>query len=164
MPLGAIEDIGRLVDQMRGASDDQTLAEDGRRALYGFGLAKPFKWLAAWAPFHIPMIDSYVAAALIEMESDDAAANAQILLTRFRDSLLQHRRTIEHLSEWLSQRLDGLQISPVRVLDSLLWIDWWACCRPKGDFTAWIKPEYRQRDHYELTPAGEDVLKKLRSS
>ena len=163
LTVETIADVGNLVDQMRGNIDDGALGEDGRRPLYGFGLAKPFKWFAAWAPAHIPMIDSKVAAALTDIDRATAAPDATVLLTRFRELLLSHQRILERLSVWLARQLDNLPIPPVRVLDSLLWLDWWGCCGPEKYFSNWINPDENRRDHYALTPAGEHELNNLES-
>jgi hypothetical protein len=79
--------LGKLVDRMIGPDDHGIVTEDGRRALHGIGRAKAFKWLTAWAPDYVPMIDSYVASALIDMEPANRSIGAEQLLIRFQKLL-----------------------------------------------------------------------------
>jgi hypothetical protein len=98
--------------------------------------AKASKWLAAWAPAHVPMIDRWVNEALTGGRR--ASANLLIELSRFRAILLEHREVLEELGRWLAARVGVRTIPAVRVLDSLIWFDWWACEAYAADFEAWI--------------------------
>ena len=90
----AVREVGTLVDQMMVEQDD-----NGRRTLHGIGPAKVFKWLSAWAPAHIPMIDRYVAGALIDMEPGLRSPGAGELLSRFQ-KLLRKRALPAFLPVW----------------------------------------------------------------
>ena len=86
------------------------------------------------------------------------------LRLRFRELLRAHQPLLTHIGEWLGGRLSGhltRAVPPVRVLDSLLWCDWWACWQPEGDFRLWIIPDDRDRNEYALTDEGRRLERRL---
>lgn len=112
------------------------------------------------------MIDRYVAEALRNTEPGGGDVSAEVLLLRFQRLLKENEPHLIRLGDWLNRQLgDRLagSFSPVRVLDSLLWIDWWACWEKSGYFIKWIVPEDEGRQEYELTCDGKNELGNLPS-
>jgi hypothetical protein len=135
-PPEAVRQIAILADRM---------IQD-KKALRGIGLAKVYKWLAAWAPAHVPMFDSLVHHALTGYWPTYWRARSDVLLERFRSLLLEHIDVLNDLGRWLFSALDGsipAAITPIRVLDSLIWFDWGPY--PGRDFKAFFRP-YKKGD------------------
>jgi len=154
----AVRQLGNLIDEMMTEQDGK-----GQRVLSGIAHAKIFKWLSAWAPAHVPMIDSYVEQALTEMEPTSGPLGAGDILMRFRRLLKSNLMPLVELGEWLQEHLLSElpePLPPVRVLDSLLWCDWWAFWRD-GDFKKWVIPRDKNRTDYELTARGKALLARL---
>lgn len=120
-----------------GSSIDLMLAD---RALPDIRLAKVFKWLSAWAPHHIPMIDRWVLEALTN--DPKRPPKASVLLSRFQRLLVTHHDGLSGLATKLSRRT-STTVSPVRVLDSVIWFDWWACYTYCPIFRHWVIPSSR---------------------
>jgi hypothetical protein len=91
----------------------------------GVAVAKAFKWLATWAPDHVPMLDSLVWSALDHLRNPDGLPEA---VSRFRVLCVANTPRLTRLQVWLNGQLANrrsrAQVSLVRVLDSLIWLDW----------------------------------------
>lgn len=138
-----LEDVGAVIDGML----------DDRAGLHGVRRAKVFKWLAAWAPNHVPMIDRHARVALAGPPSKTVPTAT--LLRNFQTLLLTHREDLEHLVEIFNTQYlpDGCILTPVRALDSVLWFDWWACSFYARDFSRWVRP--RSRGSHAVTDDAE---------
>jgi len=105
----------------------------------GVGLAKMTKLLCQKRPALIPMLDSYVMGFLFKSEWPAVRPNTYAKagvegMKQFR-ALLLHGNNLaatkaisEEMNAWLADRVEDRtppHLSPVRVLDSLLWFDWW---------------------------------------
>jgi hypothetical protein len=126
--------------------------------VHGIGPATAFKWLAAWAPAHVPMLDSLVLKALVGGEPR-AARTPRKALPRFQELLRQHLADLTDLGRQLAALLSpALQppLPPVRVLDSLIWFDWWMSSRYyQGEFKVWLRsPRKKPVMDYEITEEG----------
>jgi hypothetical protein len=147
----ALKQIGNLIDRM---------IRDQENLKYFRG-AKVFKWLSAWACWHIPMIDNELHQALTGYKpsySDGQYEHASVLLSDYQQLLLRHFEQLEFLGRQLADDLDGLlpgPISPVRVLDSVLWFDWVGCYKPEFN-GKWLGP--RNEGEHEILEPGVNFL------
>lgn len=130
LPRKSIVLVGRLLDDMIWG-----------RELQGVRMAKITKWLAAWAPAHIPMIDKHVYQAMTGNQPLGRVPMADVL-TQFQKIVVANHADLSRLGKLLGSRLDVEEstISPVRVLDSLIWFDWWAIYQYAADFRRWVAP------------------------
>ena len=153
---GEIELLGNLIDRL--------LRKPGsnERVFPQIGEAKVYKWLAAWAPDHIPMMDRAVRDALTGMEPNSAGIQSAEMLRRFSRLLNQDLPVLKALGTWLYDRLRdmGLQraVPPARVLDSLLWCEWIAFDPQSGRFGILV---HGDTNEYRLTPNGEEMERRL---
>jgi hypothetical protein len=120
----------------------------------GVGNAKAYKGFSAWAPAHIFMLDRAVRKALTGSESGPPFFSSAELINRFRLILRAHYGTLSELGGRLSIAADlPAPISAVRVLDSLIWFDWWACQNNAEDFGDWVRPDWDGEQHKLLQAA-----------
>jgi hypothetical protein len=132
------------------------LIEDQER-LKGLKIAKIFKWLSAWAPAHIPMLDNVVAYDILAyVEKPYAGHKSLDLLLRFQSLVRSHSVGLRRLGEQISADLGAAIASPlpaVRTLDSLLWFDWelWR----KEYFHEWVQPRDGSFGFHFVTEKGE---------
>jgi hypothetical protein len=130
-----------------------------QKILKGIRLAKIYKWLAAWAPAHVPMFDAQVHDALTEYSPTYLLHSSTDLLERFREILLDHLDLLQKLAKRLSSDLDNLvpaPIPPVRVLDGLIWFDWGSYHQTA--FSEWFLP-FTGGDCYKLTKRAATIVK-----
>jgi hypothetical protein len=127
--------------------------------LPGLSTAKTFKWLAAWAPDHIPMLDRILAHDILSyVEKPYRERKTAELLRRFRKLLLAHLDGLHKVGEHLVRDLSGAiprPLSPIRVLDSLLWFDWNPSPRFRKRMSEWVQYESDSAGTHKLTAAGE---------
>ncbi len=130
LPRKSISVVGALIDEMIAG-----------RELRGVRMAKVMNWFSAWAPAHIPMIDRHVYWAMTNDAALGSVPMAEVL-GRFRTLLVTHQDDLVRLGHLLAQRLgviDGT-ITPVRILDSLIWFDWRAIHQYASEFQRWVAP------------------------
>jgi hypothetical protein len=144
--------------------DEEDMSEEAQgkpvRRLYGIASAKLFKWLATWAPHHVPMLDSLVHEALTGHEKPWKKDGTLLALQRFKNLVEQHHERLSQLGAWIFDRSNGELIeplSPVRVLDNLIWFDWRLYGRSSAD--GWIDMRY-SNECYPPTKKGERWLRK----
>lgn len=142
----AVADLGSALDVM--AQDDN---------LPRIRKARLAKWLSAWAPAHVPMIDRHVLDALV---AEPRSRKLSIALARFKALLHANEETCASLARELSAAV-GTMVTPVRVLDSLLWFDWWAVYMyghrgRKKLLTRWFVPRTRG-SHVRVGGGTEDL-------
>jgi hypothetical protein len=139
LPRKSVVLLGNLLDDMIWG-----------RELQGVRMAKIAKWLSAWAPGHVPMIDKHVYRAMTGNKPLGNVPMADVL-ARFQKLLVTNHEQLSQLGELLASRLGEPEgtISPVRVLDSLVWFDWWAIYQYASDFKRWLAPNNTQgaREH-----------------
>jgi len=126
--------LGRLA-----AFADAMIADDERLPL--FKMARVFKWLSAWAPRHVPMVDSAVHAAVTGYYPEERAHDSLTVLTRYREVLREHLPSLRVIAERFHAEHPGLlpcTLSAVRVLDNLYWFDWIAAY--DDDFRSYVRP------------------------
>jgi hypothetical protein len=130
LPRKSVVLLGRLLDDMISG-----------RELQGVRMAKITKWLSAWAPSHVPMIDKHVYQAVTGNKPLGKVPMADVL-TRFQKLLVANFDQLSKLGTLLASRLDLTEgtITPVRVLDSLIWFDWWAIYQYSSEFRRWLAP------------------------
>jgi hypothetical protein len=140
----ALEDVPSL----RELSDDrlQTIADVAygmtldQTWLWNIRLPKVFKWLYTWASEHIPMIDTELYFAFAEEErsmSDGGWAGIDYdsltvdrissVLRDYKILLCRHHEQLVELGKRLGHECKlPIPVSPVRILDNLIWMDWYA--------------------------------------
>ena len=160
--IDAVSDFLNSCQGLQNASP-QALAELGELlkeadSIQGIGTAKAAKWFSAWAPAHVPMIDQYVMDALIGRYERNCPWVE--CLDKFRNILLDHFDSLNLLGRELSSvgHLSA-EITPVRILDSLLWFDWWAVST--GDFAHWITTD-QSPEGFLLTDRGRAFCEAMR--
>lgn len=142
------------------ASLIDSMVED-RGALRGIHMAKIYKWLAAWAPAHVPMIDRYVHDALTN-RARRGSVPALELLRRFRRLVRDNARSIAALQQAFlrdahPEKDPRPALTAVRVVDKLLWFDWWGIYRYAGELGRWVTPVTGQNaQHHGITVVGEE--------
>lgn len=145
--LDAPDDAARLIGETAQAIWDM----DPKRG--GMGMAKSFKWLSAWAPEHVPMIDKLVWTALKHGSTGLGDA-----VSRFRQLCIDNEEVLARLMRWLNSRLAAMgssaKVSRVRVLDSLIWFDWMIDQRYRHDFDAFVRMGKKGASEHPLTPLG----------
>lgn len=123
---------------------------DGITALPGIKIAKTAKWFSVWAPAHVPMLDRFVLEATTGEEDGYSRFGWAELLLRFQSLVRMNVEILRELAERLSVTVGLSAISPVRVLDGLLWIDW----HTFTDFNDWFTRD-ETATGYALTPKGD---------
>jgi hypothetical protein len=114
----------------------------------GIGKAKAYKGLAAWAPSHVFMLDVAVCKALTGREEKPSHFPSVKLIERFKSILMEHHGTLKNLGERLAvAAILPAPLPSVRVLDSLIWFDWWACQNYVQDFGSWVQPDWDGGQH-----------------
>jgi hypothetical protein len=116
-----------------------TVLERMRSEFDGIRTAKVAKWFAAWAPAHVPMVDSYVGSALVGPKRKLSSVTWMELLNSYRTLVVQYLNDLIPLGKRLVKALGSSAIPPVRVLDSLIWFNWCGCYR-KGS-RKWVTPK-----------------------
>jgi hypothetical protein len=153
-----------IADVAYGMIMDQTSLGNSR-------LPKVFKWLATWASEHIPMIDTELYFAFAEEERTIsegrwAGIDYDTLTVDKISSVLRDYKILlcSHLEQLvgLGKRLGDecklqFPISPVRILDNLIWMDWYAV----KDYTefqldGWIdfKSKVKGARHHKILEKG----------
>ena len=124
MPVEAVGLLGEVTDSM---------IRD--KKLKGIRGAKVFKWLSVWACSYVPMFDSALHCLFAGYEPNYGKNYYQppsILLKDYQELLQCHFAQLEALGRQLANDLNAANdltklpgpISPVRILDSLLWFDY----------------------------------------
>ncbi len=129
--------------------------------LKGISVAKVFKWLSAWAPAHMPMIDREVHNALTGYDPGVWLHESGILLQRFQAIVADHAEALNELGRRVAACWPEhfpAPIPPVRVLDNLLWFDRRLAVY-REDFREYVLPN-DDGDHHEVTELGRQFLKK----
>jgi hypothetical protein len=67
-----------------------TVLERMRSEFDGIRTAKVAKWFAAWAPAHVPMVDSYVGSALVGPKRKLSSVTWMELLNSYRTLVVQY--------------------------------------------------------------------------
>jgi len=94
----------------------------------GIKMSKVTKLLYLKRPRLIPILDRYVMAALWEDYGNDSISGINAL-NKFSVILKKHKRDLlllsNQLSDWLKEEYnEDILITPVRVLESLIWFDY----------------------------------------
>jgi hypothetical protein len=113
--------------KMLGAFTDGAIQDKER--LKGISVARIFKWLSAWAPAHVPMIDSEVHNALTGYYPGSWLHESVLLLERFQSIVAGQSELLRQVGQRIAADYAEhfpAPISPVRVLDNLIWFDWLA--------------------------------------
>jgi hypothetical protein len=96
-------------------------------------LAKTTKVLCMKRPLLIPMLDSYVMKFLFEDEKGNDEAASILGMKQFRALMLHDGNLVSanllttEINRWLAERVnEGVPpvLSPIRVIENLLWFDW----------------------------------------
>lgn len=133
---------------------DSMIGDDVR--LPRFRVARVFKWLSAWAPAHVPMIDRAVHAGLTGSYPAQRSFDAWTLLTRYRDVLREHLGCLQEIAAAFHAAQPGLLPSPlsaVRLLDNLYWFDWIGAY--DSSFRTFVRPRDEGECHEVLAPGRE---------
>jgi hypothetical protein len=145
-------------DDLRRLATFTDAAIQDKEQLKGISLARIFKWLSAWAPAHVPMIDSEVHCALTGYYPDYRLAESAVLLLRFQAVVAAHAGTLRELGQRVAAAWPEhfpSSIPPVRVLDNLVWFDWLAAYWE--DFREYVVPN-DDSDRHRITDLGQRFL------
>ena len=155
--------VGRLREALAAAQGLSDMSEDSivelasfldlfdvGRVIPRFRLARVCKWLAAWAPAHVPMLDSLVREAL----TGGGEATSIVLLRRIQSLLQTYDGGLSAVGLWV-QGASGGRLSkplpPVRILDCLIWFDWWVSDDGSGTFKRWIRVRDSNAGEHDVT-------------
>lgn len=145
-------------DDLRQFATFTDAAIQDKERLKGISVARIFKWLAAWAPAHVPMIDSEVHCALTGYYPGDWLHESAVLLRRFQAIVATHVGSLGEVGRRVAaawpDHFPG-PIPPVRVLDNLMWFDWLAVYWE--DFHEYVVPN-DAGDRHEVTELGRGFL------
>ncbi len=112
-----------------------------KERLKGIRVARIFKWLSAWAPAHVPMIDSELHCALTGYYPTSWLHESAVLLQRFQAIVAAHVGPLREVGQRVAavwpQHFPA-PIPPVRVLDNVVWFDWLAVYGE--DFREYVVP------------------------
>jgi hypothetical protein len=139
-----------------GAFTDAPIQDKVR--MKGISLARVFKWLSAWAPAHVPMIDSEVHCALTGYHPSYRRHESAVLLRRFQTVVAAHVEPLREVGRRIATAWPDHfpePIPPVRVLDNLVWFDWLAVYGQ--DFREYVVPNDEGGRH-EVTDLGREFL------
>lgn len=117
------------------------------------GPVQTFKWLSAWAPQSVPMIDRHVHE-LLAGSHPLRSLRARTALENFATALASNREILVTLGVEIGQAAKlPAAVSPVRVLDSLLWMEQWGIFfyDPWNTYFETAKP---RGDRYDVTASG----------
>jgi hypothetical protein len=96
------------------------------------------------------MVDRYVYWA-VTRNAKLGTTSMVVVLERFKHLLIENQDLLDRLGALLASRLrvPAGTITTVRVLDSLLWFDWWAIYRYASDFRRYVAPNSKPggREH-----------------
>ena len=125
--------------------------------LRSFDLQKVFKWLAAWAPAHIPMLDPVTYRALTG-HTDRELSYLRLALDNLGELVTTHLDDLRSMGDAVGGRLDGLlpvSPSPLRVLESVLWFEAFHRSTAGGrtEFDEWVHVEAG----LDIHPAGKGI-------
>ena len=142
--------LARGFEALDDAAVDQISAVAGRMALdvtglRNFNLSKVFKWLAAWAPAHIPLLDPVTYRALTG-HSENELSYLRLALDNLRELITEHLDALNQMGASLRGRLEGLlpvTPPPLRVLESILWLEGHlrASAGGRTEFDTWVSVE-----------------------
>lgn len=144
--------------RLLGDFTDQAIQD--RERLKGISLARVFKWLSAWAPAHVPMIDRQVHNALTGYDPETRLHESGVLLQRFRAIVADHVEALKELGRLFPAYWPEhfpAPIPPVRVLDNLIWFDWQLATY--RELHKYVLPN-DDGDHHEVKTLGRRFLEK----
>ncbi len=142
------------LDQLSAVATRMAMDTVGLRT---FSLQKVFKWLAAWAPAHVPMLDPHTYRALTG-HTDRELSYLRLALDKLEDLLAVHLDDLAALGDTIGGRLEGIlpvTPSPLRVLESVIWFEAFHRFNAGGrsEFDEWIHVE----PGGDLVPAGRGI-------
>jgi len=113
--------------------------------LRGFDLPKVFRWLAAWAPAYVPMLDPVTYRALTGHDNCELSY-LRLALDNLRTLLTEHLVELRQMGEAVGGRLEGflpVVPPPLRVLESILWFEGYhrAGAGGRTEFDEWVHIE-----------------------
>lgn len=125
--------------------------------LRSFSLQKVFKWLAAWAPAHVPMLDPVTYRALTG-HTDRELSYLRLALDNLKGLLAAHLDDLRSLGDTIGGRLEGLlpvSPPPLRVLESVLWFEAFHRFNAGGrsEFDEWVRIE----PGADIVPSGQGI-------
>jgi hypothetical protein len=140
-----------------------------QESLKNIRIAKVYKWLAAWASEHIPMIDTELYFAftndqtmrngkwVINYDSMTAVKLGSVLKD-YKELLCSHHEQLIELGKCLAHECQlCLPVSPVRILDNLIWMDWYAL-RKYTEFKdgCWVEYQSKRQEarHHRILEQG----------
>jgi hypothetical protein len=130
-----------------------------KKRLKGISIARIFKWLAAWAPAHVPMIDREVHYALTGYYPAEWLHESAVLLRRFQAIVATHVGPLREVGRRLAAAWPEhfpAPLPPVRILDNVVWFDWLAVYTK--DFCAYVVANDEGGRH-EVTDLGRAFLR-----
>lgn len=112
-------------------------SESRHHSSRGVSIATMFKWLSAWAPSYVPMLDKFVYYAIMgwypTRHEESRHISQAILHCKEELTNVDNKKTLAYLADWLSKQIRNtlslksnslLAISELRILDNLIWFDW----------------------------------------